>query len=252
MSAPPPIASIFGETVRWFSDGSHWRGPGGIPHRMFEHVEISIIAVAIASAIALPVALYIGHRRRGEFLAVSVGNVGRALPSFGILALVYPFTLRYAPGSIGFPPTLIALVLLAIPPILTNTYVGIQNVDPDSVEAARGMGMSEREVLSKLELPLAIPLVVAGLRTAAVQVVATATLGALVAWGGLGRFIVDGFAVNDNAEILGGALLVAVLAIATELGFGLLERAVSPRLESKGSRSRALAPVPAVSPGPTS
>ncbi|HEX2069706.1 MAG TPA: ABC transporter permease [Actinomycetota bacterium] len=224
--------NIITETVRWFADGSHWTGSSGVPARVFEHVQISLIAVAIAALIALPAGLLIGHTRRAEFLAVSAGNLGRALPSFGILALVFPFTLRYAPGSIGFAPTLIALFLLAIPPILTNTYVGIQNVDPDATEAARGMGFSGSQVLFQLEVPLAAGLIVAGFRTAAVQVVATATLGAVFAWGGLGRFIVDGFAQGDDAMIVAGALLVALLAIVTEVAFAVLERAVTAKTAS--------------------
>jgi osmoprotectant transport system permease protein len=224
--------NIISETVRWFADASHWSGPSGVPARVLEHIQISLLAVAVAAVIALPVGLFIGHTRRGEFLAVSVGNLGRALPSFGILALVFPLTLRYAPGSIGFAPTLIALFLLAIPPILTNTYVGVQNVDPDVTESARGMGLSGRQVLFQLEVPLAAGLIVAGLRTAAVQVVATATLGAVFAWGGLGRFIVDGFAQGDDGMIVAGALLVATLAILTEVAFTLLERAVTPRTAS--------------------
>jgi osmoprotectant transport system permease protein len=224
--------NILTETVRWFADGSHWSGSSGIPARVLEHIQLSFLAVAVAAVVALPVGLFIGHTRRGEFLAVSVGNLGRALPSFGILALVFPLTLRYAPGSIGFAPTLIALFLLAIPPILTNTYVGVQNVDPDVTEAARGMGLSGRQVLLQLEVPLAAGLIVAGLRTAVVQVVATATLGAVFAWGGLGRFIVDGFAQGDDGMIVAGALLVAALAILTEVAFSLLERAVTPRVAS--------------------
>ncbi|MGH2769403.1 MAG: ABC transporter permease, partial [Actinomycetota bacterium] len=198
-------------------------------------LSISLLVIAVACAIALPVGLYIGHTRRGEFLAVSIANVGRALPSFGILALVFPFTLRYLPG-IAFWPTFIALLLLSIPPLLTNTYVGIQTVDPDIVEAARGTGMTGRQVLLGLELPLAAPLLVAGLRTAAVQVVATATLGAVVGGGGLGRFILDGFAARDNARLLGGAILVALLAIMTDLALGALERAASPRVASTAKR----------------
>ena len=228
--------NIIIETARWFADGSHWSGSSGVPARVLEHIQLSFLAVVAAAVIALPVGLFIGHTRRGEFLAVSVGNLGRALPSFGILALVFPFTLRYAPGSIGFAPTLIALFLLAIPPILTNTYVGVQNVDPDVTEAARGMGLSGRQVLFQLEVPLAAGLIVAGFRTAAVQVVATATLGAVFAWGGLGRFIVDGFAQGDDGMIVAGALLVAALAILTEIAFSLVERAVTPRVASMPRR----------------
>ena len=238
-----PIASILSEVVRWLTTGSHWSGREGIIHRLAEHVEISVLAVVLAGVVALPIGLTVGHTRRGQFMAVSVGNVGRALPSFGILALVFPFTLRYAPGSIGFPPTLITLVLLAIPPILTNTSVAVQQVDPDTVEAARGMGLSGRQVLLRLELPLAAPIVVAGFRTAAVQVVATATLGAIFSFGGLGRFIVDGFATNDHARISGGAVLVAALAVLTEVTFALVERWVSPKTAS-GRRRRAVSVAP--------
>ncbi len=225
--------NIITETARWFADASHWSGSSGVPARVLEHVQISVLAVGLAALIALPIGLFIGHTSRGEFLAVSVANLGRALPSFGILALVFPLTLRYAPGSIGFAPTLIALFLLATPPILTNTYVGVQNVDPDVTEAARGMGLSGRQVLFQLEVPLAAGLIVAGLRTAAVQVVATATLGAVFAWGGLGRFIVDGFAQGNDGMIVAGALLVALLAVLTELAFSVLERAVTARTRSE-------------------
>lgn len=221
------VVNPFAEAFRFLSDPASWRGSGGIAVRVTEHAQISVIATLLAAAIAVPVGMYIGHKRRFEFLVVSVANLGRALPSFGILAFVFPFTLRYLPG-IGYWPTLIALFLLAIPPILTNVYVGIKGVDPDTVEAARGMGLAERQILFRLETPLAAPLMVAGLRTAAVQVVATATLGAVVAWGGLGRFIIDGFAQRNNGLALGGAILVAGMAIVTELAFGAVNRWVNP------------------------
>jgi osmoprotectant transport system permease protein len=231
--------SLLSRVVNWFADGAHWRGDAGVPHRMFEHVEISVLAVLAALLVALPVGLLIGHKRRGEFIAVSVGNIGRALPSFGILALIFPFTLRYfRHSSIGFPPTLIALILLAIPPVLTNTYVGVRGVDRDTLEAARGMGLTGWQMLSQLEFPLAVPLIVAGVRTAAVQVVATATLGAVFSWGGLGRFIVDGFAVNDNVQILAGAILVAFLAILTEVTLALVGRLVRPRTASRSAPAK--------------
>jgi osmoprotectant transport system permease protein len=227
------------EMVRWFGDSVNWVGTAGVPTRLVEHIELSAAAVAIAATLALPLGLYIGHTGRGEFVAVSAANLGRAIPSFGILAFVFPFTLRYLPGF-GFWPTLIAMFLLAIPPILTNTYVGIKNVDRDTVEAARGMGMSEGQILARIELPLAAPLVVAGLRTAAVQVIATATLGAFVAWGGLGRFIVDGFAQQDHGMILAGAVLVAALAIVAEISLALVERAVTPRRTSAAEARESL------------
>jgi osmoprotectant transport system permease protein len=221
---------IFSKVADWFSTAEHWTGSTGVPVRVYEHLQMSFGAVALAAVIALPIGLYIGHTRRGAFLAVSIANLGRAIPSFAILALSVPFL------GIGFKPTLVTLVALAIPPILTNTYVGVEGVDQDTLEAARGMGMGEGQVLGRLELPLAVPLILAGLRTAAVQVVATATLAALIGWGGLGRFIIDGFATGDRAEIVAGAILVAVLAILTEVMFGFLERLLSPRTTSERRR----------------
>jgi osmoprotectant transport system permease protein len=227
---------VLGQAWAWLTDPANYSGEGSIPLRIYEHVQMSSQAVLFAALIAFPIGLYIGHRRRLEFVAINVGNLGRALPSFGILGLVFPFTLAW-PGEIGFWATFIALFLLAIPPILTNTYVGIKGADPDVVEAARGMGMTEREVLFRLETPLAVPLIVGGLRIAAVQVVATATLGAIAGWGGLGRFIVDGNSQGDDAQLLGGAILVALLAIVTEVAFALLQRIVTPRQSSRTKRS---------------
>lgn len=230
--------------VEWVGDPSNWQGARGVPARVWEHTEISLVAVAIALAIALPVGMWIGHSRKGEFLVVSVANIGRALPSFAILALALPFTIRLGLG-LGFWPTVVALVLLGIPPILTNAHVGVTAVDRDVVEAARGMGMSGSNVLLRIEFPLAAPVIVAGVRTAVVQVIATATLGALVGFGGLGRFIIDGFAVRDNARILAGAVLVALMAIAAEAVFAGIERLVTPQMDSTGGRERIAEPVEA-------
>jgi osmoprotectant transport system permease protein len=237
----------FGDLARWFADGAHWTGPEGVPTRVLEHIELSVVAVALALIVAVPVGLIIGHVRRGEFVAVSVANLGRAIPSFAILSIVFQIMLTYfGSAAFGFWPTVIALFLLAIPPILTNTYVGIEGVDRDTVEAARGMGMRGGQVLTRLEMPLAMPFMVAGIRTAAVQVVATATLAALIAGGGLGRYIVDGFAQGDTPQVLAGAVLVAVLSIVTELGLGLVERVVSPRTSSQGGRRRSAEPAAAM------
>jgi len=215
----------FGQAASWLSESSHWWGPQGILERVSEHLQMCAVAMLVASAVALPVGLVIGHRHRGEFLAVNAAGVGRALPSFAVLALVFPLSLRYHfPGAFGYWPTLVALVFLAVPPLLTNAYVGVRNVDPDTVEAARGMGMTERQLLLGLELPLTTALVLETLRTVAVQVVATATLGAVLGWGGLGRFIVDGFATGDTGMLLGGAIVVAGLAIAVDVAFGTLGR----------------------------
>lgn len=225
---------FFSELVDWFADPNHWEGSFGIPVRLLEHIIMSAVSVGVAALIALPVAMYIGHTRRLEFLVVSVANVGRAIPSFGLLFLsVLAFGTGLDSPPALRPPVLIALTLLAIPPILTNTYVGIQNVDADTLESARGMGMTEGQVLGRLELPLAAPLIMAGLRTAAVQVVATATLAAVVGGGGLGRFILDGFATGDDPQIVAGALLVGLLAVVTETGLSLLQRAVTPRAMSR-------------------
>jgi osmoprotectant transport system permease protein len=223
------------EALQWIVDAEQWSGPGSIPIRITEHLQMSIQSLLVAALIALPIGVFVGHKRRFEFAAVTVGNLGRAVPSFGILAFAWIFTNGW-PGVLGFWPTFIALVLLGIPPILTNTYVGVKGVDSDTLEAARGMGMSERGVLLGLELPLSTPLIVVGLRTAAVQIVATATLGAVASWGGLGRFIVDGFAVRDQPQILGGAILVAVLAVVTEAIFSILERLLAPKVSSSGRK----------------
>lgn len=218
--------SIAADVVDWFTTAEHWRGDFGVPHRLTEHALMSAGALAAALVIGLPLGIWLGHRGRGGALAINLSNIGRAIPSLAILALV-----QQAIGLSGWPgfgarPALVALVALAVPPLVTNAYVGMQGVDRDVVEAARGMGMTGGELLWRVELPIALPLIMAGVRTAAVQVVATATLAAVTAWGGLGRFIVDGFGQRDNAQIVAGALLVGVLALATELVLARLQRAV--------------------------
>ena len=223
------------DTLRWFADPAHYRGSDAVQVRILEHLELSGLAVLVAAAVALPIGMYLGHTGRLAFVAVNVANVGRALPSLALLAFALPIAFALGLG-LGFWPTLISLVPLAIPPILTNAYVGIRGVDRDVIEAARGMGLSEAGILRRTELPLALPLVLAGMRTAAVNVVATATLGALVAGGGLGRYIVDGLAVQEYDRLFAGALLVAALAILVEVAFGTFERrATSPGLRSQAA-----------------
>jgi osmoprotectant transport system permease protein len=235
--------SVFAQMLHWFAMGEHWRGPEGVPVRVLQHVEISAVAVGISVALAVPAGVAIGHFRRGEFVTVTVANLGRAIPSFAILSIVFQIMARYLGAlAFGFGPTVVALVLLSLPPILTNTHVGVRGVDPDAVEAARGMGMTGGQVLTKIEVPLAVPLMVAGIRTAAVQVVATATLAALIAGGGLGRYIIDGFAQGDTPMILAGAVLVAILAMVTEATFAILQRSVTPRTSSQAGRKRREAP----------
>lgn len=225
--------SLLADTARWFVDPAHWQGSDAISTRVLEHLELSALAVVIGCAIALPVGLYLGHTGSFGFVAVNVANVGRALPSLALLALALPIAFALGLG-LGFWPTLIAMVPLALPPVLTNAYVAVRNVDADVVESARGMGLSEVGILRRVELPLALPLILSGVRTGAVNVVATATLGALVAWGGLGRYIVDGLALQEYDRLLAGALLVAALAVAVEVTFGTFERlATSPGIPAE-------------------
>ncbi len=212
----------------WLTDPLHWQGSDGIPTRVMEHLELSAAATAIAVLLALPLGIYLGHSRRFGFSAVNAANVGRALPSLALIALALPVSFALGLG-LGFWPTLIALVPLGIPPILTNSLTSVREVDRDVVDAARGMGLSGWQLLFQIEIPIAAPIVIAGVRNAAVAIVATATLGAVVAGGGLGRYIVDGLARQEHERLFAGALLVALLAIVTELAFGVLERlAVSP------------------------
>jgi osmoprotectant transport system permease protein len=234
------LSVVVSEVVDWFSDPAQWSGTNGIPNRLWEHVQLSALAVLAAMVVAVPWGLYIGHTRRFEFVSVTVANLGRALPSFAILAFFFPIFLARGLGF-TFWPAIVPLAFLAVPPILVNTHTGIRGVDPDVVEAARGMGMSGRAILRSIELPIAAPLIVTGIRTSAVQVVATATLAALIAGGGLGRYIVDGFSVGPESSlgrplIVGGALLVAALAIVTEITLALAGRLVAPRTTSRGLR----------------
>ena len=209
--------------VAWLANPEHWQGSDGIPTRLGEHLVLSGIALALACLLALPAGIWLGHTGRGGFVAINVANIGRAMPSLALLALALPVSFALGLG-LGFWPTIFALVPLGIPPILTNCYVALREVDRDVLEAARGMGMREWQVLRVVELPLAARLIIAGLRNAAVAIVATATLGAIVASGGLGRYIVDGLARQEQERLFIGGALVALLAIATELAFALFER----------------------------
>src|SRR2546429_3114397 len=215
--------SVLGQVVQWFADPSHWAGPDGIPTRLVEHVQLSAESVLIGAVIALPVGIALGHFGRFGNLAMNVSNVGRAVPSFALLVLAFQVF------GLGDLPIIISLTALAIPPMVTNSYVAMREVDPDVKDAARGMGYRELAQVLRVELPLAVPLVMAGIRTSAVQVVATATLAALIAGGGFGRYIIDGFAQLDYAKLVAGALLVAMLALVTELGLSGLERLLVPR-----------------------
>lgn len=211
------------EVADFFSTAANYWGPDGILRRVAEHVSMSAAAVLSAMVLALPLGLLLGHTGRGGPLAINVSNLGRAVPSFAIIVLMASIL------GIGARPAFIALVALAVPPMVTNTYTAIRGVDAEVRESAMGMGLTGGQVLRRVELPMGLPLIMAGIRTSAVQVVATATLAALVGWGGLGRYIIDGLATRDFAEVFVGAVLVAALSLAVEAGLSMLQRAVVPR-----------------------
>ena len=218
----PPISALRG-VVQWLTDSAHWHGADGIPVRTGEHLVLSGSALAVVCVLALPLALWLGHIGKGGALAINVTNIGRAVPVFAVLVV-----LAIGPLGLGATSTVVALVLFGIPPVLTNAYVGVREVDRDTVEAARGMGMTGWQILRQVELPLALPLILTGVRLAAVQIIATATLGAFVLGGGLGRFINAGFGRQDQAELVSGAVLVATLALLVEGLFEVLQRRLDP------------------------
>ncbi|MDX6260270.1 MAG: osmoprotectant transport system permease protein [Kribbellaceae bacterium] len=205
--------------LQYLFDSFNWSGPEGITARIIQHIWYTFAALGLSALIALPIGLRIGHTRRGAFLAINIGNAARALPSLGLLMIAVLLT-----NQIGFLPVLIALVALGIPPILTSTYAGLSGVDPATIDAARGMGMTGREILTKVEIPIALPLIISGLRAATLQIVSTATIAALVSLGGLGRYVVDGLKLRDFPQMFSGALLVALLAILLDLLFALAGR----------------------------
>lgn len=234
--------SVVEATLGWLADPANWAGPNGIPARLGEHVAISAVSLLIAVVIALPSGLYVGHTGRGSGIAVAIANIGRAVPSFALIGLVLPITQAFDPVN-GFSlyPTVVAMVVLAIPPVLVNAFAGIRGVDAEVVQAARGMGLTEAQILRRVELPLAMPVVLGGVRSAAVQVIATTTLGAIFALGGIGRYVIDGIAQNDDGMLFGGVVLVAALAMAVEGGLAGLQRVAS----GASTGSRRVRPAPA-------
>ncbi|MBY8888738.1 ABC transporter permease [Streptomyces sp. PTM05] len=223
-----------GQAWTWLTTGASWSGADGIWHRLGEHVYLTVVCLAISCVLALPVALVLGHLRRGGTLAINLSNVGRAVPTFAVLVLLVLSPL----GRYGQWPTVIALVLFAVPPLLTNAYVGMTEVDRDVVESARGTGMTGGQILLRVELPLAFPLIMTGVRTAAVQIVATATLAALPGGGGLGRLITAGFAQQHTYQVVGGAVLVAALALLVEAVFAGAARLGDPLRHQRRSRRK--------------
>jgi osmoprotectant transport system permease protein len=225
------LGEVLQGVLAWFQDPANWSGENGLVNRLVEHLLLTGTATAVALLLGLPLAVWLGHVGRGGLLAVNISNIGRAVPTFAVLLV-----LSIGPiGSDDFGPygraglaTLISLVLFALPPIITNAYVGMREVDRDTVEAARGMGMQGTQVLRRVELPLAAPLILAGARLAVVQVWATATIAALVAGPGLGRVITLGFQRQDVPMVVAGALVVAVIALVLEAAMVLAQRSLDP------------------------
>ncbi|MEZ5117908.1 MAG: ABC transporter permease [Candidatus Nanopelagicales bacterium] len=209
---------------QWFADGENWSGSNGIPQRLLEHFVISGWALLLAFAVALPAGIVVGHTRRFGALVTNIGNLGRAIPTFAVLVILA----SWEAVGVSDLAAILALAVFAVPPVLTNTYVGVRDVDPQALDSARGLGMTGGQVLRRVELPLAVPLIAAGIRTATVQVVATATLAALVGGGGLGRYVVDGFGLQDTTLLFAGVVLVAVVCIVVELVLSAAQRAVTP------------------------
>jgi osmoprotectant transport system permease protein len=222
------IVNIFG----WLTDPANWSGSGGIPAQIGYHLLYSFVALAVALAIGVPLGILIGYTGRGETVVAGLANALRALPTLGLLVLLFLIISPVVTGKLVYVlPTIIVLVLLAVPPILTGTYAGIQNADPDAVGAARGMGFTKQQILLRVQLPCALPLMISGVRSSTLQIVSTATVAAYLGLQGLGRFILDGRAQANFAEMAGGAIVVAVLALVLELSFAWLGRmVVSPGL----------------------
>jgi osmoprotectant transport system permease protein len=238
------MTEFFGEVGAWLVNPVTWSGSNGLLVRLWEHLWISGVSLAAAVAIGLPIGLAIGHTGKGAGAVVAVANIGRAVPSLGLLGLAFLLLLPLGLG-VGPLPGIVALTALGIPPIVVNTFVGLREVDPDLVEASRGMGMREREVLTRVEVPIATPVILAGLRTSAVQIVATATLVAVVGGGTLGQVILAGFNTGDEVRIFGSATVVALLAILTEAAFAGFQRAAtSPGLRREPRTAEPAGPMP--------
>ncbi len=213
---------MINDMLAYFAQGANWAGETGIPARIGEHLWYSFLAVLAAAVVAFPTGVFIGHTGVGRVFLVSASNILRALPSLGIMTLLVLLM------GVGLLPPLAALVLIAIPPIMAGVYAGVANVDPEVVDAARAIGMKDSRIILQVELPLALPLILGGLRGAILQVVATATIAAYVNLGGLGRYIFDGLALYDYGQVLVGAVLVTGLALVLDGLLALLAKAFSP------------------------
>ena len=231
---------IFGDAFAWLTTAANWTGGDGILVRIWQHVLLSAVPVAAAVAVAVPAGAVLGHWRRGALIGGAIANVGRAVPTLALLVLGLLLSLRLGLG-LGYWPSVLAFFALALHPIFTNAYTAVREVEPSTVEAARGMGMTEREILTGVELPVSVPVILAAVRVTAVQVVATAPLAALIAGGGLGRPIVDGFQSQQYGQMLGGIVLIAAAAVATEVGFDLAEKVVVPTGLQRADRAEVAA-----------
>ena len=224
--------SFFSFAWNWLKQPAQWHGSGGIPVRILEQLGYTALALLVATLIAVPLGILIGHTGRGALAVVNVANAWRAIPTLGLLVLLTIW--------LGFSVLawLIPLVVLGIPPILVNVYEGVAGVDPELKDAAKGMGMTPWQLVRKVEVPVAMPLIVLGLRTGAIFVVATATIAAYIGLGGLGRYIIDGLAVSNYGEVAGGALFVVLLALAVQAFFIGVRRAAVPKgLRQQGRAS---------------
>jgi osmoprotectant transport system permease protein len=220
---------FLGQVLAWYTDPAQWSGNNSIPLRLWEHLSLAVVSIAAALALAVPIGLYIGHTGKGARASVAIANIGRAVPSLGWLGIAYPIsTGLFQRAGIGFLPAFIGLVALAIPPIVTNAYTGLREVDADLQDAGRGMGMTEWQLLGRVEIPVALPVILAGIRVSAVAVVATTPLAALVGGGTLGSYILQGLALSDEVRVVAAAILVALLAVLTELGLAALQRFATP------------------------
>jgi len=246
--------------IAWLTDPAH---ASDIGRRLLEHLEYTLVAVVVAALVAVPLGLWIGHTGRGKVVVVTLAGAARAIPTLGLLYFVVLFLGPRLGGDLAFYlPNEIVLVVLAVPPILSGVYAGIDEVDPGARDAAKGMGMRGIEVLRKVEVPNALPLMFSGLRSAFLQVIATATIAATAGLGGLGRFLIDGLAVRDYTQMASGAVLVALLAIVIDLVFALVQRfVVSPGVTGRvGRKARAeqapgapgVEPADSTSPAPAS
>lgn len=213
----------------WFADGANWTGNGGIPTRVLEHLRISTLPLVAAALVAIPAGVAAGHYRRGQAIGSAIANVGRAIPTLALLVFGVLISLRWLGLGLRFWPIVFALFFLALHPLFTNTYTAVREVDRGLVEAARGQGLTERELITEVEIPMALPVIFTAIRITAVQVIATAPIGALAGGGGIGRFVIDGFQQFDYAEMLGGVVLVAGLSLVVDALLTRLERRVTPR-----------------------